>query len=65
MRIWLIKMLYRSLSPYEQWKAHKYLKQPAIDEVLASQLQQMEENWIRSASYKATQSNVTSPEEKK
>lgn len=57
MRIWLIKMLYRSLSPSEQWEAHKHLKQPSIDSIMADTFDRIEKNWVQSATYKATDSN--------
>jgi hypothetical protein len=57
MRIWLIKMLYRFLSPSEQWECHKYLEQPSLDAVLKDQCDRIDKNWLRSATYKATKSN--------
>lgn len=58
MRVWLIKMLYRSLSPSEQLKAHKYLKSPASNDVLNDICCRIDRNWLRSATCKATPSAV-------
>lgn len=54
MRTWLIKMLYRSLSPCEQWKCHEFLKQPAINDILIDQVGRIDRKWLKSATYKAT-----------
>jgi len=54
-RIWLIKMLYHSLSPSEKWEAHKHLKQPSMNDVLLDQTQKIDRNWLTSATYKVTQ----------
>lgn len=54
MRMWLIKMLYHSLSPSDQLLAHKHLKAPAINDALNDICGRIDRNWLRSASYKAT-----------
>lgn len=62
MRIWLIKMLYRTLSPSEQWDCHKHLKPPSIDILMADTFDDIERNWLRSTTYKATRPTDDKPQ---
>ncbi len=53
-------MLYRSLSPSEQLLAHKHLKVPPINDALNDICDRMEQNWLRSATYKSTRATDVS-----
>lgn len=52
MKIWLIKMLYNSLSPYQRWNCQKYLEQPTLDDVLSDMDERINKNWMESKTYR-------------
>jgi len=56
MRKWLIRILYRSLSPCEQYECRHFLIQPSIDAILQDQCRKIDRNWLNSVSYKSTKS---------
>ena len=45
MRIWIIKMLYRSLPPSDQFECQRHIKAPSIDSVWADCHDKLEQIW--------------------
>lgn len=56
MRIWLIKMLYRSLSPSEKYHCQKFVKCPLIDDIFHDTFEKIDNNWERSVTGRLSQS---------
>lgn len=56
MRKWIIKILYASLSPLEQWACRGFLRPPHIDVILQEQFSMINKKFLKCKIYKSSQS---------